>query len=116
MDAVYDRSGNTVGWMSHNELQSLTGHVIGFVRNKTLYSRAGHHVGSLVKGNFIDRRGRVVAWIAGAEGGPEKPSPRSAPQPGWRVTSGTPGFGGVGGQQALTTSWSTTTLESLLIE
>lgn len=80
MEPIYDRQGRVVGWLDDEKrVRDLRGKVIGVTRDDAVHGRRGQHVGYFNDGHFRDHRGKVVAWMRGATGGPTKPTPMTPP-------------------------------------
>ena len=74
MKPIYGPQGEVVAWNEDNDaIRDLQGRVIGWLYDDAVHGVRGHHVGYFNDGLFRDNRGAVVAWIAGATGGPTKP-------------------------------------------
>jgi len=84
LEAVYDRRGSAVAWFEgeDGDIFDRAGHPLGFVDGGEYYAyRGGRHIGEFNAGIFWDRRGRAVAFLEGATGGPLLPIPRIPPIP-----------------------------------
>src|SRR5664279_1426230 len=75
MEPIYGATGRVVAWLDDNRdmTRDLHGNVNAWLHEDCVYSLRGQHVGHFVDGNFRDAHGAVVAFIAGATGGPIKP-------------------------------------------
>lgn len=79
--AIYDPSGNTVGWLQNTTVYDLNGHFRAFIYFGAVYSYGGKHLGALDHGFFRDLSGDCVAFMSGASGGPDTPLPQFEPAP-----------------------------------
>ena len=79
MQAIYNKQGTTVAWLSGKDLFSTKGYFIGFVINNTVYNNRSEYCGTLKQSFFRDYHGNVVAFMDGAKGGPALPSLKSSP-------------------------------------
>jgi len=110
MEPIYGATGRVVAWLDDNRevTRDLQGNVNAWLREDCVYSLRGQHVGHFVDGNFRDARGAVVAFIAGASGGPVKPARAARPA---RPTRGArparPVRGARMARPARSSSWST---------
>lgn len=75
MEPIYGRNGQVVAWLEDDRelTRDLGGRVNAWLHDDRVYSLGGLHIGHFVDGNFRDASGAVVAFLAGANGGPIKP-------------------------------------------
>lgn len=74
--AIYDKRGAVVGWLRDNGwiLDHHSARWVGFLSRETkVISVRGKFLGRFGNGLFRDNSGAVVAFVAGAHGGPIKP-------------------------------------------
>ena len=71
---IWSAEARLVGWFDGRYLFSRAMDWIAFVRDHSVFSRANTWLGCLEAGSFLDRKGKVVAWLAGA-------SPRTSVRP-----------------------------------
>ena len=77
---IYDRSGRVVAWLSDSDIYNLRGrHSAVLHGGQDVHGHRGQHLGVLDSGLFRDHRGRVVAFLKGARGGPVLPVAQVAP-------------------------------------
>jgi 4-fold beta-flower domain-containing protein len=108
MDAIYDQHGQVVAWRRDEDVYDGTGRPRAFMVGDVVYGyEHGQVLGWFVSGNYHDRGGSVVAFEAGASGGPAKPGLGGRPGiPGLSGRPGRPGRSGVPGRPGFSSSWS----------
>jgi hypothetical protein len=79
MDAIFDRTGQTVAWRKADVIHRLDGKAVAFVWERTLYALTGSYLGWLEDGVYRDARGRILAFERGATGGGILPLPEPEP-------------------------------------
>lgn len=82
MKPIYERNGQTVGWLNDDGvIYDRNNRYRAFIQNGAIYTYQGRYLGVLDRGFFRDRQGHVVTFMAGAQGGPIPPIPAIAPIP-----------------------------------
>lgn len=79
MQAIYDKQGYTVGWLSGKDLYTTSGYFIGYLIGNAVYNHKSQYCGTLKQSFFRDIGGHVVAFLKGAKNGPALPSLKSLP-------------------------------------
>ncbi len=77
MQAIYNKQGYTVGWLSGKDLYNTSGYFIGYLIGNAVYNHKSQYCGTLKQSFFRDYNGNVVAFLSGAKGGPALPSLKS---------------------------------------
>ena len=67
MQAIYNKKGKTVGWLSYRDLYDTSGAYIGFINGHGVYNLKSKYCGSLKQSVFRDAAGLVVAFMEGAK-------------------------------------------------
>lgn len=116
MEPIYGPRGNVVAW--HDEpdaIRDTHGRVAGWLYDDAVYGLRGQHVGYFNDGLFRDHRGAVVAWKAGASGGPAKPARAARPaQPAREARPARAARSARRARAARSVSWSQLSVESFL--
>jgi len=81
MQPIYGRNGQAVGWINDDVIYDRNNRYRAFVRNGDVFTYQGRHLGVLDRGFFRNRRGDVVTFMNGAQGGPIPPIPAIPPIP-----------------------------------
>ena len=79
MQAIYNKQGKTVGWLSYRDLYNLSGTYIGFIKNHGVYNLKSKYCGSLKQSVFRDENGFVVAFMEGAKNVPTLSTLKTSP-------------------------------------
>jgi len=74
MQAIFNKHGYTVGWLSGKDLYNLKGNFIGFLKGNAVYNNSSQYCGTLKQSFFRDYSGYVVAFLSGAKNSPALPS------------------------------------------
>jgi hypothetical protein len=81
LDPIFDKNGKVVGWLRRNgAIADRLGQYRAFVHNGAVYDYHSHFLGGLHDGFFLDRDGKIVAFIPDAKEGPTLPSTGAVPQ------------------------------------
>ena len=78
---IYDRRGQTVGWLEEDTIRLLDGTIAAFLTGEAVFNISGVCVGFIHDHCFRDLHGDAVAFLAGAAGGLPFPLPERAPMP-----------------------------------
>jgi hypothetical protein len=78
MEPIFDRRGETAGWLNRGIVYAIDGRPRGVIRSGAVFSFAAVHLGWFGEGFFRDREGAASAWLRRATGGPPTP-PTGAP-------------------------------------
>lgn len=81
MEPIYDRNGQTVGWLKDGVIYDRTPKPRAFIHNGAIFTYDRRYIGRFDNGYFRDRSGRSVAFIKSASGGPILPIPEIPPTP-----------------------------------
>lgn len=79
MQAIFNRHGYTVGWLSGKDLYDRKGNFNGFIIRYAVYNSNASYSGTIKQSFFRDMDGRVVAFMGDAKNGPVLPSLKSIP-------------------------------------
>lgn len=79
MQAIYNKEGETVGWLSYRDLYDPFGAYIGFIKGHGVYNSKSQYCGSLKQSVFRDAKGLVVAFMIGAKKVSYLPALRTSP-------------------------------------
>ncbi len=79
MQAIFNKQGYTVGWLSGKDLYNTSGHFIGYLIDNAVYNHNSQYCGILKQSFFRDTSGHVVAFLKGAKNGPALPSLKALP-------------------------------------
>ena len=67
MQAIYNKQGHTVAWLSYRDLYDTSGGYIGFIKGYGVFNLKSKYCGSLKQSVFRDTSGLVVAIMKGAK-------------------------------------------------
>ena len=91
MQAIYNKQGRIVGWLSGKDLYSTSGYFIGYLIDNAVYNSKSQYCGILKQSFFRDISGHVVAFLKGAKNGPALPSkPTKKSRPSTKVAPPAP--------------------------
>ena len=79
MQPIYHRNGRVVGWFDSEVVYDLGGRARVFVKADAVFTYGAVYLGYMKTGFFRDRVGDAVAFLEGADGGPQLPSSRESP-------------------------------------
>ena len=68
MKAIFNKNCMIVGWYDPQNKNVFNKELqwIGFINDSYFFSESIHWIGGFVKGTFVDKNGRPVAWIEGS--------------------------------------------------
>ena len=79
MQAIFNKQGHTVAWLSYKDVYDRKGKFIAYLKGNAVYNRSSEYCGTLKQSFFRDVSGYVVAFLNGAKNGPSLPSLKSLP-------------------------------------
>lgn len=79
MQAIYNKQGQTVAWLSYRDLYDTSGAYIGFINGYGVYNIKSKFCGSLKQSVFRDANGLVVAFMKGAKKVSSLPALKTTP-------------------------------------
>lgn len=79
MQAIYNKQGQTVAWLSYRELYNTSGAYIGFINGHGVFNLKSKYCGSLKQSVFRDAGGLVVAIMKGAKKVSSLPTLKTSP-------------------------------------
>ena len=81
MEAIYDRHGDVVAWLSENRIFDMSGAAIALIEGDNVFSFPGKHLGVIDRGYFRDHAGHAVGFLIWAHDGPALPERNIIPRP-----------------------------------
>ncbi|MCO7225609.1 4-fold beta flower protein [Pleionea sp. CnH1-48] len=81
MEAIFDKHGDVVSWLSNDIIYDLNGTATALIEYNNVFSFPGKHLGVIEKGYFRDHAGHAVGFLIWAHEGPKLPERGLVPRP-----------------------------------
>ncbi|MDD5159473.1 MAG: hypothetical protein PHI47_05445 [Sulfuricurvum sp.] len=81
MEPIFNRHGQTVGWLFNGVIYDRKNCYRAFIRDGNIFTYDAQHLGIMYQGILRDRRGQCIAYMDEASADPRLPIPEITPAP-----------------------------------